>query len=232
MKIKKRTVISIGVIFVFIGIFLLLSNYFEMKKIKVYDTITLAISEIPTNIDNEDEIIDNILSDDVIDNPNNEDNNDIEDNNNDNNSSNSNKYTTPDIYYIGKLEIPSINLSKGFTSMDSKYNNVNYNITIIKGSDYPDVNNGNFILAGHTGSSSIGFFNKLHNIKSNAYAYIYYNNVKYKYKLVTMYEEEKTGTVTISRDKNKNVLTLITCTKGTKTKQSIFIFNLVDKENY
>lgn len=229
MKISRRKLVSIGIVFIFIGLFFVFSNYFAIKKAKVYDTITLLVSEIPANIEN-DELED--IPDEEI--SNNDDNNDNEESNSDinGNTSTVNKYTTPESYYIGKLEIPSINLSRGFTSMGSKYNNVNYNITIINGSSYPNVNKGNFILAGHTGSSYRAFFTKLYKLKINDYAYVYYENTKYTYKLVKTYDVKKTGTVTIYRDNNETVMTLITCTKGTNDKQSIYIFNLIEKENY
>ncbi len=216
MKIKRKTIISIGIILIFIGLFLIFSNYFAIKKAKVYDTITLAISELPSNMDISDE--DNIDSDNE---PTKEEN-----------IINNDETETLESYYIGKLEIPSINLSRGFTNIDSVYNNVKYNITIIKGSNYPNIDKGNFILAGHSGSSSIGFFSKLYKLKLNDYAYIYYNDIKYTYKLVDIYEEEKTGKVRIYKDKNKTTLTLITCTKNSNTKQSVYIFNLIEKESY
>lgn len=228
MKIHRRTIISIGIILIFIGIFALFSNYFAIKKAKVYDTITLAMSELPSNIDSDNSSFDDSLEEDT----NGDTSNSGIDNNDNTSNKDKNKYTTPESYYIGKLEIPSINLSRGFTSINSKYNNVNYNITVIKGSSYPDVDKGNFILAGHSGSSYRGYFSKLYKLKVNDYAYVYYNNIKYKYKLEKIYEEEKTGTVRIYRDKDKNTMTLITCTKGSNTKQSVYIFNLIEKENY
>lgn len=214
MKIKRRTIISIGIILIFIGLFLIFGNYFSIKKEKAYDTIKLAMSELPSNIDDSD--IDDYL------------NNDIETNDNEENITNNEENN----YYIGKLEIPVIDLSKGFTSINSKYNNVKYNITIIKGSTYPNIDKGNFILAGHSGSSYIGYFSKLYKLKINDYAYVYYDNIKYTYKLVNIYEEEKTGTVRIFKDKDKTTLTLITCTRNSNTKQSVYIFNLIEKENY
>lgn len=224
---NKKNIITLGVVLVFIGLFLVFSNYFSMKKAKVYDTITLAMSELPSYVEStQSEEID-------TENPNldleQESNEDLE--HEDNNDENPNKNTeTPSEYYIGKLEIPKINFSRGFTSLNSKYNNVNKNIAVIKKSTYPDVDLGNFILAGHTGTNWNSFFNDLYKLKLNDTAYVYYKNVKYKYKLVNIYEEPKTGTVRIFKDYTKTTLTLVTCTKGTKDKQSVYIFNLIDKE--
>ena len=70
------------------------------------------------------------------------------------------------------------------------------------------------------------FFDKLFNLTIGDKAYINYKNIKYTYSLVSTYEVEKDGTVAIYRDYNKNTLTLITCTRYSNTKQTVFIFEL------
>ena len=54
--------------------------------------------------------------------------------------------------YIGYLNIPKINLNKGFLSQKAPDNNVEQNITVIEGSTYPNVDKGNLIIAGHSGT--------------------------------------------------------------------------------
>ena len=51
------------------------------------------------------------------------------------------------INYIGILNIPKINLEKGFTSKDDKNNDVEKGIKILEESDYPNKDKGNVILA-------------------------------------------------------------------------------------
>lgn len=133
-------------------------------------------------------------------------------------------------YYVGTLEIPKINLKKGFLNIDSPYNNVDRNVTVIKSSDYPDVTNGNFILAAHTGSSSISFFTKLHDLSIGDLAYINYKEKKYTYQLVNIYTQPKVGWINIYRDTSKTTLTLVTCTKNTQETQTIFILELINVE--
>ena len=111
--------------------------------------------------------------------------------------------------------------------INSYYNNVNRNIQIIKSSSYPDEENGNTILASHSGTSSISYFKNLYKLEVNDEAKIYYKNNTYTYKLNNIYNVPKTGTVNIKRDIYKTTLTLITCTKGSKTEQTVYIFNLV-----
>jgi len=222
---NKNYYIVFGVILVFAGFFAIFNNYFSLKKAKVYDTISLSMSELPVYIEN-----DNINSD------NNDNDIDSETNNNDqpeNNLDNNNEIENNDSnYYIGKLEIPKINLSRGFASIDSKYNNVDKNIVVIKGSSYPDVLSGNLIIAGHSGNGWNCFFNNLPYLKNGDIANVYYKDVRWVYKLVKTYQDDKDGSVRIYRNKNVTTLTLITCTKGTKDKQSVYIFELIRQETY
>lgn len=129
--------------------------------------------------------------------------------------------------YIGTLRIPKISLEKGFYDKNSKYNTVNKNVMIIKQSNYPDENLGNVILAAHNGSSYRSYFKRLSELSIDDVAYINYKNVEYKYKLVNTYTQPKTGNLIIYRNNEKSTLTLITCTKNSKTTQTIYIFERV-----
>lgn len=130
------------------------------------------------------------------------------------------------IEYIAVLKIPKINLERGLVNPSSYLNNVNYNVQIINGSDMPDVNNGNLILAGHSGNARISYFRNLNKLDLKDTATIIYKNKTYNYKVVDKYEIEKTGEAEIIRDKNKNILTLITCKHNTN-KQIVIICELI-----
>ena len=52
---------------------------------------------------------------------------------------------------------------------------------------------------------------------------ITYNNKNYTYIITNIYTDLKDGDVAIKRNKNKTTLTLITCTRGDKTTQTIYI---------
>ncbi|MCH5167183.1 MAG: sortase [Erysipelotrichales bacterium] len=129
--------------------------------------------------------------------------------------------------YIGYLEVPDVNIKRGFVSLNSKYNSVGYNVMLIEGSTMPDVKNGNLILAAHRGNSAVSFFDKLYKLSDGAYAYVTYHGKVYKYQLKSRYYENKDGVLTIKRNAEASVLTLITCTRDDKTTQTIFIFELV-----
>ena len=216
---KRKTIVTIGVLTVFIGLCILSSTYFNQKKFEVFDDmndlyyeqlVSMEEEEIPSEIENgeepitDDEEPDSTPSSDV--NP---------------------KPVVPEIdytkYYVGYLNIPKINLKKGFTEIDNRYNNVNRNIQVIKPSNYPDVVGGNFIIAGHSGSSSVSFFKDLYKLVLGDEVYITYNGVDYKYVIKNIYTDLKDGDVVIRRNKEATTLTLITCTKGDKTTQTIYI---------
>lgn len=129
------------------------------------------------------------------------------------------------INYIAVLKIPKINLERGLVDPNSYLNNVNYNLEILDGSDMPDKVNGNFIIAGHSGSSRISFFRNLYKLALNDEVFIDYKNNTYKYKVVDIYEIEKTGTAEIIKNVNTTTITLITCKHNTN-KQIIVIAEL------
>lgn len=139
---------------------------------------------------------------------------------------------TSNYNYIGVLEIPKINIKRGFLNIKDKGNNVNKNLQVIKGSDMPNVKNGNLIIAAHSGNSYISYFKNLHKLSNDDVAYVYFNNIKYTYKVAGKYDAEKNGKVTIHRDNKKKTLTLITCSQTDKTKQIVYILELESEENY
>lgn len=140
--------------------------------------------------------------------------------------------TTPaDTNYIGVLEIPKINLKRGFLSIDNPDNTVSKNIQVIKESDMPDVENGLLIIAGHSGTGRLAFFKELHKLSDMDKVYVYYKNTKYTYTVIDEYEVEKTGRALIKRKKNITSLALITCNQEDKTKQIIYILRQDGREN-
>ncbi|MBO5142941.1 MAG: sortase [Clostridia bacterium] len=135
--------------------------------------------------------------------------------------------TTPTINYIAVIKIPKIGLEKGLASKGSYWNNVNRNIEILSESDMPDVENGNVILAGHSGNSGVSYFRKLNKLQNDDTVSIVYNGKEYKYKMVNSYEIEKNGYAHIVRNAEKSTLTLITCKHNTN-KQIVVICELIE----
>ena len=207
-NLSKNAKITISVLFAFMGLCLICFTYFDSMKVKVFDNKNRSLVEQVVEFD-EDAGQELSLSEDEEEVP---------------VTAGNGRYD-----YIGYLKISEINLDKGFTSLDNPYNYVNYNVQLIKGSDMPNVKNGNLILAGHNGTSSVGYFNKLHTLNLGATAQVVYNNKTYTYKLVDIYNVVKDGTVEITRDPRVKTLTLITCTFQSNTEQTVFVFELINE---
>lgn len=246
---KKRKILRLGIITIILGISLVSYEYFLAKRNYAFDYMNnklyLSSSEIPEYIEQEEgeeikteeESYDKDLT--VENNTNSTNINTSSTQNNKtttNNTSNAqnNKITTNNkkYYYIGYLEIPKISFKKGFVDINSQDNVVSKNITIISGSKYPNINKGNFIIAGHSGTGVHSYFKNLYKLSVNDKAYVYYKDVKYTYKIVKIYKQPKNGSIAIYRDYNKTTLTLVTCTKDDKTTQTIYIAELVNKGSY
>lgn len=137
-------------------------------------------------------------------------------------------YSSYSVDYIAVLKIEKIGLEKGLFSKTDSNNNVDKNIQILEESDYPDVENGNVMLASHNGNASTSYFKDIHKLESNDEVIIYYGGYQYQYKVINSYEVEKTGEINIVRNGEKTTLTLITC-KG-NDKQLVIICELVNKK--
>ena len=218
MSRRKKLIFSF--IILFVGLIILCSEYFNSKKITVYDYMNELYYQVDTSV--KTEVSEEKIETEEIVEENNEEieaNTSYKFNNIDNNS-----------LYIGYLSIPEINFKKGFTEKSSKYNTVSKNIQILSSSDYPDKENGNVIFAAHSGNSSVSYFNKLYLLNNGSIVYVEYNNVVYTYKIVNIYTVSKTGQVEIKRNKNASSITLITCTKNDNTTQTVYVGELVSKE--
>lgn len=208
---KNKIVIFLGVTLIVAGIIVLSSNYFYEKIDNAYaymnnlllEQETEEIYEIQEEVDN------------------------LEDTSSFQEEPKQSEYVDPyKDYYIGSIQIPKINVNRGFTDIDSPYNTISKNVQVIKGSTYPDKELGNFILAAHSGNSYIAYFHDLYKLTYDDVAYVNYQNKQYTYKIVNIYEQQKTGKIAIYRDMTKSCLTLVTCTRNKKDKQTIYILEL------
>lgn len=205
-KITKRQILIVASLFLITGVSILLISYYQLCKKEQIEQ-----KKITTFMKNQKE----------IPNPEFVRNTDVKENQ---------QVSKISDRFIAVLEIPSIKLLKGLYDKNSKQNNVNRNIEILKESTMPDVENGNLILAGHSGSSKISYFNNLKKLKLNSKIYVYFNSYKYEYNIHKIYEENKDGNIIINRDNNKSAITLITCKNHSKDKQIIYIGYLIKKE--
>ena len=139
--------------------------------------------------------------------------------------------TESKVEYVAVIKIPKIGVEKGLCKKGTSCNNVNKNIQILNEATYPDVANGNFILAGHSGNGRTAYFKNVEKLKIDDEIYVVYDGFQYKYKIVNIYDIEKTGTANIVRNKEKTTLTLVTCRNNTD-KQIIVISELVERIEY
>lgn len=214
MRLRKRkqprtsTVLLFALVIFLLGVYLISYNYLIEKKEKIYSTMNLLLFEDETPKELEEELVPEIKTD----------------------AEDSVKYSDVSYNYIGTIEIDTINLKRGFLDINSPYNNVSRNVTVIQQSSFPNVDKGNLILAAHSGNCSICYFDKLYKLSIGDKAVVYYKNYKYSYKLKNIYNVPKTGEVEIKRAPDKTVLTLITCTHNSDTEQTVYIFELSKKE--
>ena len=206
-KIRQSHICLFGSLLVIIGISILLFNHVKELKEQLFSDMQLKI--------------DNNISDEIV-----EDIPEVEEK----------KETQPEpqeekkidyTKYLGVLEIPKIGLKRGFYGFDSRYNNIERNVTLVGGSTMPDVVNVNLILMAHSGSAYFSFFAYLYRLNVGDMAYVTYNGIKYKYQIVNIYNIPKTGQATITRNMDRSCMTLITCTKDSETEQTIYVLEQV-----
>ena len=207
---RKSQLLLMGSFLVFIGIFVLSYNHLVFLKDQVFANMEIAIAGMNLPVEEEKEVdvpvADNISDGTVYQ-----------------QSAKEIDYSK----YLGVLEIPKIGLKRGFYSTDSKYNSIEYNVSVLPGSTMPNVINGNLMLMAHSGDAYISFFAYLYRLNIGDSAYVSYQGQKYRYQIVNIYTVPKTGKVAIYRNYNKTTLTLITCTKNDDTTQTIYIAELV-----
>ena len=128
--------------------------------------------------------------------------------------------------YLGILKIPKINLQTGFYNINSKKNNVNESVTILKESTMPN-NNGSIIyLTAHSGYGYLAFFKDLDKLELDDLIMIDINNNSYQYIVSDIYEMDKTGKIIVNHNIHENYLVLSTCSNN-KDKQLVVVGKLI-----
>lgn len=204
-EIKKSQILLFGSLLIFSGILMLSWNKLSEYKEEIFSEMMIKLSEVAESKDeNKVEVkLDNIKEQSHED------------------------YIPKDFSkYLGVLEVPKINLKRGFYDTSNKYNDIKYNVTLMGGSSLPDHINGNLILVAHSGTAYISYFRKLYLLNKYDEAYVTYNGIRYRYVIKDIYHVEKNGLVRIVRNSQKTTLTLITCTKDDDTKQTVYIAEL------
>ncbi len=209
-RVQKSQILLLGSLLIFLGGISLSYNFIKSLKEDIFEEMKqLMVQDRPS--------IQNVNSNNIP----------ITSEQTDDGSSNNVGRTENFDKYLGILEIPKIGLKKGFYNVDSRYNSIQYNVTVIQGSTFPDVAGGNLMLMAHSGTAYISYFRYLYKLQVGDMAYVTYGGNKYQYKIVNIYNVDKTGSVTVERNFDITTLTLITCTYKDDTKQTVYIAELV-----
>ena len=138
------------------------------------------------------------------------------------------KLPTTKMDILGELSIPKINLNKTIYNLNSNKNNVEKNVTILKGSTLPDNNNSIIFLAAHSGNGNNAYFDNIKYLNKDDKVYFTYQNITYTYIVTKKREITKNGYINGNRYKNKE-LVLTTCSDNPG--KQLLIHCIIDKEN-
>ena len=114
------------------------------------------------------------------------------------------------------LEIPKLKFIGKIYNKNSKLNNIDKNIIIMKESDMPDIDGGILIVGGHSGYGKYAYFKNLNKLKIDDEIIINYNDKKYIYKVKDTHLDNKDGSISINNINKKNKLFLYTCNPNDK----------------
>lgn len=209
-KYSKSQFIQIGFLFIIFGLLLCSFNFWQMQKNEAFNKMGQKLF-----YQKDQEQKENSKKEEITEVPNVE-----------NKNTNSTNNTVIN-QYIGMLNIPKIGLKRGFVNPSSPHNNVEENITILNPVAMPNEKNGNFILAAHSGTGSLAYFDKLYQLQIHDKIYVEYQGVSYIYEIVNIYQQPKTGTIKIYHDDKKTTMTLITCTNNNDKEQTVYIANQI-----
>ena len=128
---------------------------------------------------------------------------------------------------IGRIIIPKLNINKELYETDNQNNTIEKNIEILKESVFPTEENSLMLLAAHSGTGSIAYFNELDKLNVKDEIYLVFNNTKYIYEVKDIWEEEKTGYINLNKE-NKKQLILTTCSPTKNNYQ--LVVNCIEKD--
>ena len=123
---------------------------------------------------------------------------------------------------IGTLIIDKIGLNTDLYNLNSPRNNIEEHVTILR----DDQNL--LILAAHSGTGKIAYFEELDNLKENDKIILKYKDTTSIYYVKNYWEEKKNGYITINKEDNKQLI-LTTCSPNKPGYQ--LIINCIEKES-
>lgn len=232
-KLNNKQFVTVALIIIVCGIAILGHDYFLSKKVAAYEQMSITLSDSPEVVEpvEGEEDVSEIISEIPIQTATTVDNTSTRAAQND--TSGRTKRKNYSYNYVGRIRIPVIRLNRGFVKYGAPGNNVNQNVAIMGGSDYPNIEGSNFILAAHNGSGWNAYFTNIDKLKMGAIAYIDYDGKEYTYKLVKSYKDPKSDRkVNVYKNGVTKQLTLITCKRPDYKKfYLILVFELVSERD-
>ncbi len=119
--------------------------------------------------------------------------------------------------YKAIIEIPSIDLKRGIVDINNRYNDVKYNIELIRD------NENSIVLAAHNGNYYNSYFDNLKDMELSDHIKYYYDNKIYDYIFSEKYIVKKDGEALIYCPENRKCIHLITCLNGNEDAQIIYV---------
>ena len=198
----KKVFLIISIIMIFIGTSILIYNIYQDNKYKNDDEELLQ------------DFFDNYDDSSIV---------------NEEPQEETTNYQEPDYSsYLAVIEIPSISLKTGIVMSNADYTTMNRNVSIYPSADMPNVENGNFILFAHNGSSRVSYFRNISKLKNGNDIYIYYNNQQYTYKVIKQYDVAMTDSTPLNKMKDSTIITLITCKSVNNKYRTVIVGELVE----
>lgn len=129
---------------------------------------------------------------------------------------------------FGTIIINKINLNEELFPINSNENTIERHVSILKESTYPEKNNSLMIIAAHSGTGPIAYFQELDKLSINDEIILIIKNKKYIYIVKDIWEEKKNGYININKE-NKKQLVLTTCSPNKYNYQ--LVINCIEKES-
>lgn len=129
---------------------------------------------------------------------------------------------------VGRIIIPKIRINQPLYNMNSEKNNVEENVTILKGSIAPNEPNSIMFIAAHSGTGKIAYFENLDDLKENDEVILEWNQEKYYYTIKNIYEQPKDGYINGKIEKKKQLVLTTCCPKKNNCQ---LIINCIQKES-
>lgn len=124
---------------------------------------------------------------------------------------------------LATLVIPKIYFQRNLYAKNSKENDLSKNIIFLPTSDLPDQTPGIVLIAGHSGTGAMAYFQNLDQIQTNDILLLLYKNSTYAYEVVERLNDPKTGSIHFFTDPKKDYLILTTCMPHEKGRQLTII---------